>query len=219
MSRFSCALLLLALSLVEGLAACSSEPTATTTSSSTPTPPPVEEIARLPMKKPTPVHVPPKPAPPPQDDEPAAIHLPAFTFRTMDHKEAKVELGGQPQSTTPCLWSISSKPLGGETFNLEGWPPAGARFIATTKLPDDPDSKADLYVIDKPDELQKLKIVRPGECLLAWRGMIGKVAIQGALRLRVENYRFTDFAPLDNPEGDNASKFLRTLWFERMNNR
>jgi len=207
MTRLSCALLLV-------LAACSSEPAAT---ESTPTPPPVNEIARLPMKKSAPLVF---PAAPKKDEEPAEIHLPAFTFRTMDHKEAKVELNGEPQSTTPCLWSISMKTQGDPTLSIPGdWPPAGARFIATTRHPDDPDSKADVWVIDKPEPLQKLGVVRAGECVLLYRGTLAKITVQGALRLRVADYRFTDFAPLDNPEGDNASKFLRTLWFERMDDR
>src|SRR5689334_19492406 len=91
------------------LAACSPEPAATRTSSSTtpPAPPPVDEVARLPMKKsvPAPARAPsPAPAPPTKPEEPEEIHLPAFTFRTMDHQEVKVELNGEPMSTTPCLW-------------------------------------------------------------------------------------------------------------------
>jgi hypothetical protein len=212
------------------LAACSPEP-ATTPPSPAPAPelvkaplPPVDEVAGLPRKKPAPspergmaARPQPKPA---KDEEPTEIHLPAFTFRTMDHKEAKVELNGEPMSTTPCLWSISRNLKGDEKITLDGqWPPTGGRFIATTKSPDDPDSKADLWVIDKPELLEKLGVGRAGECVLVVRGMIRKIEFSAALRLRVYNYRFTDFTPLDNPEGDTASKFLRTLWFERIDDR
>ncbi len=221
MTRLSIALLLL-------LAACSPEPAPVTApKTAKPTPAPVDEVAQLPMRKSAAAPQPaPAPAPQPkkqakdQDEAPAEIYLPAFTFRTMDHKEAKVELNGEPLSTTPCLWSISLKTKGDPGINLgPDWPPVGARFIATTKHPDDPESKADLYVIDKAEMLEKLGVGRAGECVLAYKGLIGKVAVQGALRLRVYNYRFTDFAPLDNPEGDNASRFLRTLWFERIDDR
>jgi hypothetical protein len=39
--------------------------------------------------------------------------------------------------------------------------------------------------------------------------------VLGALRVRVEGYRYTDYTPLGDPEGDDASRFLRTIWFER----
>jgi len=214
------------------LAACSagtSDPATTTPSPAAPPakapPPPVEEVARLPLKKPAPspervMAAQPRPKKSPQEEEPAELHLPAFTFRTMDHKEAKVELNGEPMSTTHCLWSISRNLQGDPKLTYDGaWPPVGGRFIATTRHPDDPDSKADLYVVDKPDVLLKMGVVRAGECVLVVRGILNKVTIQAALRLWVRDYRFTDFAPLDNPEGDTASRFLRTLWFERTDDR
>ena len=37
----------------------------------------------------------------------------------------------------------------------------------------------------------------------------------GALRLFVEGHHWIDYTPLVNPEGDEASRLLRTIWFER----
>jgi len=52
--------------------------------------------------------------------------------------------------------------------------------------------------------------------VLAVRGLLAQVPVQGSLLLYVREYRFTDYVPLVNPEGDDASRFHRTLWFERM---
>ena len=47
---------------------------------------------------------------------------------------------------------------------------------------------------------------------------MGDRTIQGGLRLRVEGCKYVDYTPLENPEGDGASRFLRTIWFEPVRN-
>ena len=80
-----------------------------------------------------------------------------------------------------------------------------------------PPSKVDVYLLTKPARLEKYGSVRKDECVVIVEGSIGNLPLRGALRLRVEGYRYTDFTPLVNPEGDDASRFHRTIWFERKN--
>ena len=184
-----------------------------------PPPAPIEEFAQLPVHKAPPsaeqVLAREKPAKAPQEEATDNLHLPAFTFRTMDGKSVQVQINGEDLSTTPCLWSITQKLKFTDAAVPSGWPPEGGRFIGTTHRPDDPESKAELYIIDKPGILEKIPKLRKGECVLVVRGVLGKVPVQGSLLLYVREYRFTDYVPLVNPEGDDASRFHRTLWFER----
>lgn len=139
---------------------------------------------------------------------PAPRHLPAFTIRTMDHRNARVELNGETL-TAPCLWSVTSAFTGTDTLGPE-WPPAGARYGGRTVLPEQPSSFAEVYVVPDPSGL------RDGECLLAVTGVVDGTTIRGAVRLYVEGYRFTVYTPLDVPAGEDAARFARTLWFERI---
>jgi hypothetical protein len=207
------------------LAACSrGKPLPPATSSAAPTKPPplpIEEAAQVPLKKPstgpgavlaqeTP------PQTPAKEEPPSGIHLPAFTFRTMDGKSVKVQINGQDLSTTPCLWSITQNLKFTDAAVPGGWPPEGGRFVGTARHPEDPDSKAELYIVDNPETLAKIPKLRKGECVLAVRGVVGGCTVQGSLLLYLPDYRFTDYVPLVDPEGDDASRFRRTLWFERM---
>jgi RNase P/RNase MRP subunit p29 len=182
--------------------------------------PPVEELAQVPRRTPPPgpERAMARQAPsrtPAQEELSREIHLPAFTFRTLDGKAVKVQINGEDLSTTPCLWSITPHLKSTDAAIPPGWPPEGGRFVATTQHPDDPESKAELYIIDKADILAKIPKLRKGECVLAVRGTIGRVLVQGSLLLYLPEYRYTTFVPLINPEGDDASRFQRTLWFER----
>jgi hypothetical protein len=134
----------------------------------------------------------------------------------MDGKSVKVQINGEDLSTTPCLWSITQNLKFTAAAIPKGWPPEGGRFIGTTRHPDDPASKAELYLIDNPKVLEKIPNLRKGECVLSVHGDIGRSPVEGSLLLYVPGYRFTDYVPLLNPEGDDASRFLRTLWFERI---
>jgi hypothetical protein len=144
------------------------------------------------------------------------VHLPVWTFRTMDQKAVAVQLSGEVLTTTPCSWTItgSFKP---EALNIGSqWPPEGARYLGKTVHPEIPSAWAELYVIDHPDRLAKIAALRKGECILVVKGDLAGRSIGGPVRLYVEGYRFTDYTPLVAPDGDEASRFARTLWFERM---
>jgi hypothetical protein len=144
------------------------------------------------------------------------VHLPAFTFRTMDGKAVMVQINGENLSTTPSLWSITAS-FKAEAYKLgDTWPPDGAKYIARTEHADAPASWAELYVIDRPERLAQIATLRKGECLLVVKGMLAGESIGGPLRLYVEGYRFIDYTPLVTPDGDDASRFARTLWFERI---
>jgi hypothetical protein len=152
----------------------------------------------------------------PADTPPGAIHLPAFTFRTMDHAQIKVELNGEPLSTTPCLWSITEAIAFDKDLELpKDDPKVGAKFVGSTELEGKPPSKVDVYVLTNPAQLGKYPVLRKDEFVVIVDGTIGVRPVLGALRVRVEGYRYTDYTPLGNPEGDDASRFLRTIWFER----
>jgi hypothetical protein len=154
-------------------------------------------------------------------DDPAAappgtIHLPAFTFRTLDRAEVEVELNGETLSTTPCLWSITDAIEGDKDLRLpKEDPKAGAKFVGSSELEGTPASKVEVYVLTNPFRLEKIAKLRQDEIVLIVEGTIGVKPVQAALRLRVEGYRYTDYTPPANSEGDEASRFLRTIWFER----
>lgn len=186
-------------------------------------PAPVEESAQLPLRK-QPLSVEKqmalaarnKPKAPPSDDPPGAIHLPAFTFRTMDRAEVKVEVNGEPLSTTPCLWSITEAIAFDKDLELpKEDPKADAKFVGSTELDGKPTSKVEVYVLTNPGRLAKYPSLRKDEFVVIVDGTIGTRTVLGALRVRVEGYRYTDYTPLGNPEGDDASRFRRTIWFER----
>jgi len=144
------------------------------------------------------------------------VHLPAFTFRTMDGKAALAQINGENLSTTPCLWSITPS-FKSEDLKLgDAWPPDGAKFVGKTQHSEQPASWAELYVIDRPERLAQIAALRKGECILVMKGMLGGESIGGPIRLYVEGYRFIDYTPLVTPDGDEASRFARTLWFERI---
>ena len=150
------------------------------------------------------------------DPAPGGIHLPAFTFRTMDRAEIQVELNGEPLSATPCLWTITEAIAFDKNLELpKDDPKAGAKFVGSTELEGNPPSKVDVYVLTNPAHLGKYPSLRKDEFVVIVDGTIGTQTVLGALRVRVEGYRYTDYTPLGNPEGDDASRFLRTIWFER----
>ena len=56
---------------------------------------------------------------------------------------------------------------------------------------------------------------KPGESLLYVQATIEGKTRRGALRLRVDGYHYENYVPLVNPEGEEASRLQRTIWFER----
>jgi hypothetical protein len=160
-----------------------------------------------------------------KDEEPLGlqIHLPAFSFRTMNHAQVEVFVNGDRLSTTPCLWSI------GETIEFDplipppNWPPPGAKFAGTTRrLVDNKAGIAEVYIA-RADEIQPpLAHLRDGEHVVYVKGNVGKRKLLGALRLSVGKagsvYRYVEYAPVMDSESENTSRFQRTLWFERIKN-
>jgi hypothetical protein len=152
---------------------------------------------------------------PDAQDAASEIHLPAFTFRTMDHQAVKVKVNGKELNSTPCLWSIT----GGIEFDpkiaVDKWPPEEARLVGTAQHPESPAFKAELYIGEGRRHAAKVKDLLPNDSVLYVKGMIGGREIQGAVRLRVDGYRSIDYTPLEDPDGEHARGFLRTIWFER----
>jgi len=48
------------------------------------------------------------------------------------------------------------------------------------------------------------------------KGTIRGEEILGAVRLRIAGCRYTMFTPLVDPEGEEASRLARTIWFQRI---
>lgn len=152
----------------------------------------------------------------PADDAPGTIHLPAITFRTMDRAEARVEINGEPLSTTPCLLSITPEITFDEKIELpKDDPKADAKYVGGSELEGNPPSKADVYLLTRPARLEQYASVKKDECVVIVEGSLGNRPLRGAPRLGVEGYRYTDCRPLVNPEVDDNSRFHRTTWFER----
>lgn len=186
----------------------------------TTTEPLAKEIMELPSRPPVKPAPAVEPAPRPSSRNvrtplPGEIYLPSFTFRTMDHSHAKVTLNGEELSTTPCLWAITESIEFDPKIPVPEWPPPGAKFIGSTQSPESASSKAELYLSDDRSLAAKFPHLAPDECVLYVKGPVRSRELQGALRLQVEGHRYTVYTPLVDPEGELASKFLRTLWFER----
>jgi hypothetical protein len=130
----------------------------------------------------------------------------------MDHQAAKVWLNGVEAGATPCLWTVTESLEFDPKIPIGQWPPEGARFVGSTQDREIPDHKAELYIG------AKLPPRAPGECVVYVSASIGGRPFQGAMRLRVDGCHDVDYTPLVNPEGEEASRFLRTIWFERTQN-
>lgn len=176
--------------------------------------PPVEPVKPVP---PTPV--PPEPAKPAPKRAPrppgpiAKVHLPAFTLRTMDHRAAKVWLNGEEVTETPMRWTVTEALEFDPKVAVATWPPAGAKYVGATQHADHADWSAEVYV----SPAGAAAGTAADESLLYVRSTIEGTTRQGALRLRVEGYHYENYIPPVNPDGDEASRLLRTLWFERTN--
>ena len=152
------------------------------------------------------------------------IHLPAFSFRTMDHAQVEVLVNGARLSTTPCLWSIAETIEFDPLIPPPNWPPPGAKFAGTTRrLVDNKAGIAEVYIARADEIWPPLDHLRDGEHVLYVSGNVGKQRLLGALRLYVGNagrpYRFVEYSPVMDAESENTSRFQRTLWFERIENK
>ena len=160
----------------------------------------------------------PAPAPNPRprrESRLAEVHLPAFTFRTMDHRVAKVFLNGEELSETSCLWTITETIEFDPAIPVASWPPEKARYAGATRHPQNQDWKAEVYIADAGSLVPKIADARADEAVIYVDASIQGRALRGALRLRVPDYRWINYDPLVAPDGEDASRLQRTLWLER----
>jgi hypothetical protein len=157
----------------------------------------------------------------PRQEVPAErqTHLPAFTFRTMNHASVDVFVNGARLATTSCLWAISDSLEFDRKIPIGEWPPPGAKFAGTTKrMTDSGPGVAELWIA--PGETVRVAAphLQEGEQVLYVKGRVGGGDILGALRLYVGRpalpYRYTDYNPVMDMESEGASRLQRTLWFE-----
>jgi hypothetical protein len=131
----------------------------------------------------------------------------------MDHRAAKVFVNGEELNATPCLWSVTEQIEFDPKIRVDAWPPDGARFVGSTEHREHRDWRAELYIAGAT--AAKLPGLKDEECVLYVQAAIQGRTRMGALRLRVEDYHYVNYTPLVNPEGEEASRLLRTVWFER----
>jgi hypothetical protein len=136
------------------------------------------------------------------------VHLPAFTFRALEGGGRVLINGEELSATLPCMWSITDEIEFDPKIPVPTWPPDDAVVIGSTSHEES--GSADLYVA-RGSTLSHLK---PNEAVLYVKGRVGNRTLQGGLRVLVEGCRYVDYTPLVTPDGDGASKFLRTIWFE-----
>ncbi len=186
-----------------------------------PAPAPVPAPPTLPAA-PQPAPAPePSPAPksrPRRESRVAEVHLPAFSFRTMDHRSAKVFMNGEELSETTCLWTITETIEFDPAIPVASWPPEKARYAGSTRHPQNPDWKAEVYIADAGSLVPKLADARPDEAVVFVDASIQGRSLRGALRLRVPDYHWINYDPLVAPDGEEASRLQRTLWLERTKN-
>jgi len=192
-----------------------------------PPPAPAMNPPAPPPKPPTPPEPPKKPPPPPPEPAPvvvarrtgppADVHLPAFTFRTMEPGTPKIAINGELLGNAPCLWTITNTIEFDPAISVLAWPPENATLIGTTESKERAfrGSKAEVYLARSAGLRERFPHLKEGESVLFVSARLDGVPFQGALRLFVEGHHFIDYTPLVNPEGDDASRLLRTFWFER----
>lgn len=154
------------------------------------------------------------PAAPPQDPL-ATVHLPAFQIRTMDHQPAGVKINGVELPATPCLWAIHGAIKFDPRLPVIAWPPAGAVFFSSVRRADLEDCQAELYIGQGNRLASAANGLLPNDCVLFVNGVIRGQEVRGALRLRVEGYRWIFYTPLEDADAEHTGEFSRTLWFER----
>ena len=184
-----------------------------------PAPEPPAPPKPAPPEPATPAPRPPAPPPPAPKREPrppgaiAKVHLPAFSLRTMDHRAAKVWLNGEEVTETPMRWTVTEAVEFDPKVAVATWPPAGAKYVGATQHPEHADWNAEVYV----SPAGAAAGTAADESLLYVRSTIEGTTRQGALRLRIQGYHYENYIPPVSPDSDEASRFLRTLWFERTN--
>lgn len=143
------------------------------------------------------------------------IHLPSFTFRTLSGI-AHVQINGEFLGTAPCLWTVTDGLEFDPKIPVTPWPPEGAEKIGTSSHPEN--GSADLWLDQSDGAARRFPHLRPGESLLYVDGILGGRTVRGALRLLVEGQKVVVYTPLVNPEGEEASRYLRSIWLDRKRN-
>jgi len=206
-------------------------------------PPPAAVAPRKPAPVPAPASPPASPAPPapvvPLSEPPPAktaearrnpvappavprakglsgnIHLPSFTFRSLSDI-AHVQINGEFLGTAPCMWTVTDGLEFDPKIPVTAWPPEGAEKIGTSSHPEN--GSADLWLDQSDGAVRRFPHLHPGESVLYVDGTLGGRTVRGALRLLVEGQKVVVYTPLVNPEGEEASRYLRTIWFDRKRN-
>ena len=159
----------------------------------------------------------PRPTPAPAGSALAQYYLPAFTFRAVDGAgSATVEINGVSLVGPRCTWAVNEALEFDPKVRVETWPPEDTLFVGSSRHPDI--GHADLYLDQKADLAARYPHLRAGESLLYVDGTLGGRRIRGAVRLFVERCKVVVYTPLVDPEGEEASRFLRTIWFDRKRN-
>jgi len=176
-----------------------------------PTPPPPPPAPDVPKPRPNPRI----PAVPRAQGLAGDIHLPAFTFRSLTGG-ANIQINGEFLGAAPCMWSVTNGLEFDPKIRVENWPPEDAVKIGTTSNPET--GSADLWLDQSDGAGKKFPHLRPGEAVLYVDGTLGGRPLRGALRLLVEGFKNVAYTPLVNPEGEEASRYLRSIWFDRKQN-
>ena len=182
-----------------------------------PSPAPVAPLSEPPQPKP--IDEPRKVAMPPPVPRArglsGAIHLPAFTFRSLTGG-GQVQINGEVLGQAPCMWSVTDGLEFDPKIPVTPWPPEGALKIGTTSHSEN--GSADVWLDQSDGAGKRFPHLRPGEAVLYVDGTLGGRPLRGALRLLVEGFKNVAYTPLVNPEGEEASRYLRSIWFDRKQN-
>jgi hypothetical protein len=170
-----------------------------------PTPKPTEEIRKVTMS----------PAVPRAQGLWGTVHLPAFTFRCLTGG-GNVQINDESLGQAPCMWSVTDGLAFDPKIPVTPWPPEGALKIGTTSHAEN--GSVDVWLDQTEGLAARFPHLRPDESVLYVDGRIGGKPVRGALRLLVEGYKYVVYTPLVNPEGEEASRYLRTIWLDRKRN-
>lgn len=193
-------------------------------------PPPAAVAPRKPAAVPVPAPAPqvqvtplPMPPQPKTEEEPAKsaprssglsgkIHLPAFTFRFLGGA-SDVQINGESLGRGTILWAVTDEMEFDPKIGVETWPPEDARKIGTSSHPET--GSAEVWLDQSESVARRFPHLRPGETVLYVDGTVGGKKVRGGLRLFVERGKQVFYTPLVDPEGEEASRYLRTIWFDR----
>jgi hypothetical protein len=114
------------------------------------------------------------------------------------------------------LWSVTDEMEFDPKISVATWPAEGAEKIGTTSHPEN--GSAEVWLDQSESVARRFPHLRPGETVLYVDGTLGGKKVRGGLRLLVEGCRQVFYTPLVDPEGEEASRYLRSIWFDRKQN-